>query len=345
MNITRDDLILLNIAGIGKKKLEKFTAGELSVKIEALKREHGGALDGDLKLINKNKIEILTILDKKYPRLLKEIYSPPLVLYIKGEFLKESEFAVAIVGSRLASVYGISSAESLGYELASRGVVVVSGLARGIDTAAHKGAVQAHGKTVAVLGGGLGDIYPPENKKFADEIIGKAGAVISEFPMQAPPIPRNFPQRNRIISGLSLATIVVEAAKNSGALITADFALEQGREVFAVPGKIDSSTSFGTNDLIKQGARLIQTADDVIEELKLKLKSAGPEGAGAGRLPEPNLSCDEEIVYKSLSTEPKYLDDVTESARLPLSKTTEALFRLQLKKLAKELPGKNFVKV
>lgn len=300
--------------------------------------------------LKKYNIKIIKIKDKSYPDILKQIYSPPPLLYVRGKILKNDEFAVAIVGSRFASTYGVITAERLGYELASKGIVVVSGLARGIDSAAHKGALKAYGRTIAVLGSGLKNMYPPENKKLAEDIVEKEGAVISEFPVNTAPIGRNFPQRNRVISGLSLAVIVVEAAKNSGALITADFAIQQNREVFAVPGKIDSATSFGTNELIKDGAKLVQTADDVIDELKLKLKPSpscckeilrSKEGLGL----KPVLSTEEESVYENLSTEPKYLDDVVHGARMPLNKTVELLFRLQLKKLVKELPGKNFIKV
>jgi len=331
----KEDLILLNMAGIGKKALEKFSKDELSRKIINATKEQD--LQSEIKLIEEHSIEVVTIFDKEYPKALKEIYSPPLVLYVKGTILKGNEFAVAIVGSRSASIYGTVTAERLGYELASKGITVVSGLARGIDSAAHKGAVKAHGRTIAILGNGLKSIYPPENKKLSEEIIENGGAVISEFPIDTLPLAHNFPRRNRIISGLSLAVCVVEAAKNSGALITADFALEQNREVFAVPGKIDSSTSFGTNELIKQGARLIQSAEDVIQELGLKVNiSEGKQTLG--------LSSEEASIYKDLSTEPRYIDQIAQEASFSMSKAMEVLLKLQLKKLVREMPGKNFVK-
>lgn len=337
--IRREDLILLNMAGIGKKALEKLSKSELHRKITALQKEYD--LETELKLIKKYNVDITTIFDAHYPKLLKQIHSPPIVLYSKGKLLEKTELAIAVVGSRLASMYGLTTAERLGYELASRGLVVVSGLARGIDSAAHKGALKGHGKTIAVLGSGLDIMYPPENQRLAEEIIEKGGAVVSEFPMGTPPHQKNFPRRNRVISGLSLAVVVVEAAKESGALITADFALEQNREVFAVPGKVDSATSFGTNQLIKEGARLVQTADDIMDELKLKLKPSGMTGREPLR---PVLSAEEEAIYKNLSAEPKYIDEVMESAKMPLNKITTLLFKLQLKKLVKELPGKNFVR-
>lgn len=339
--MNKEELILLNMSNVGKKALEKLPKEDLSKKISAAKKEND--LDAELNLVKKNNVEVITVFDKSYPKLLKEIYSPPLVLYVKGAMLKKEEIAIAVVGSRYASVYGITTAERLGYELASRGVVVVSGLAKGIDSAAHRGALKAHGKTVAVLGNGLKTVYPPENKKLAEEIVEKGGAVVSEFPMDTLPISRNFPRRNRIISGLSLGVIVVEAARNSGALITADFALEQNREVFAVPGKIDSATSFGANELIKQGAKLVQTADDVIEELGLELKDSKIKDDK--NILRPNLSAEEKVIYNNLSKQPRYVDEIVEDAKFSVNKTMEVLLKLQLKKLVRELPGKNFVKI
>jgi len=299
-------------------------------------------MDKELELIKKYKVKVISLDDKGYPAILKEIHSAPKVLYVRGEILQEGQVAVAIVGSRVASHYGLTASQKLGYELASRGVVVVSGLARGIDSAAHKGAIKAHGKTIAVLGSGLAEVYPPENRKLADEIVESGGALVSEFPMETEPLSWHFPRRNRIISGLSLGVVVVEAAKNSGALITADFALEQNREVFAVPGMIDAKTSFGTNELIKQGAKLIQTADDIIEGLELKLKiSAKKDKEFSLRL---NLSAEESAVYEGLDRGSKYIDDIAESLGISASKVSGLLVGLQIKKLVKELPGKYFIR-
>jgi DNA processing protein len=223
-------------------------------------------VEKEIALAEKSGVVILTVFDEDYPENLKNIYDPPVILYVKGTIKKEDSLAVSIVGSRKCTYYGMNMADNIAEKLAFQGVTVVSGLARGIDTAAHKGALKA-GRTIAVLGSGLGNIYPAENKPLSEK-IAQNGAVISEFPMLMPPNKTNFPQRNRIISGLSMAVLVVEAANKSGALITADFALEQGRDVFAVPGAAGRLSSAGTNSLIKQGAKLIDSAEDILEELK-----------------------------------------------------------------------------
>jgi DNA processing protein len=273
---------------------------------------------------------------------------------VNGSLKEGDDFAVAIVGSRRASRYGIEMSEKLGYDLALAGATVVSGMARGIDSAAHRGAIKANGRTIAVMGSGHDHIYPPENKDLYKKIAG-SGAVISEFENDISPIPRNFPIRNRIISGLSLGIVVVEAAKNSGALITADFALEQGREVFAVPGKISSLTSEGTHELIKDGARLVQSAEDIIEELKLHEIEPVTDTSERGlrekeiskkvaRYVYNSLKDDERKVYKILSDEPLYMDDVVKGSGVELNKISKVLLALELKRLIKELPGKQFVR-
>lgn len=223
-------------------------------------------VEKEIALAEKSGVVILTVFDEDYPERLKNIYDPPVILYVKGSIKKEDSLAVSIVGSRKCTYYGMNMADNIAEKLAFSGVTVVSGLARGIDTAAHKGALKS-GRTIAVLGSGLGNIYPAENRPLSEK-IAQNGAVVSEFPMHMPPNKNNFPQRNRIISGLSAAVLVVEAANKSGALITADFALEQGRDVFAVPGAAGRLSSAGTNSLIKQGAKLIDSAEDILEELK-----------------------------------------------------------------------------
>jgi DNA processing protein len=298
-------------------------------------------------------IKRITIDDAEYPKNLKNIHKPPQQLYVNGTLEERDAVAVALVGSRRPSLYGVEMAEKLGYELALRGVTVVSGMARGIDTAAHRGALKAKGRTVAVMGTGHGVIYPAENKKLYSE-IAESGAVVTEYESGEGPIPFHFPQRNRIISGLSLGVVVVEAAKDSGALITASLAAEQGREVFAVPGRISSSTSSGANALIKDGAVLVQTVDDILDELSIKEvgpqgRSLGsPRGGDIGRMTRAyvynSLTDDERRLYKAVSNEPLYLDDVISKSGLGLSKGSKALLSLQLKKLVRELPGKQFVR-
>lgn len=298
-------------------------------------------------------IKKIALKSKDYPKNLKNIYNPPPQLYVNGKLLEEDAMAVGIVGSRRASIYGMETAERLGFELAARGITVVSGMARGIDSAAHRGALKAKGRTIAVLGSGHGNIYPPENKELYHE-IAKSGAVVTEYEDEMQPLSMNFPRRNRIISGLSLGLVVVEAARNSGALITADFAAEQGRTVFAVPGKVSSSTSLGTNDLIKDGARLVQSADDIIEELniaEIKPLEGDEKEEKDGRIEKMTkayiynaLTEDERKVYKALSDEPAYIDEILDKTSLNTAKASKAILNLELKKLIKELPGKQFVR-
>lgn len=299
-------------------------------------------------------IKKISLNDAEYPEILKKIHSPPKILYVNGSFKEEDKNSVAIVGSRRATRYGLEMAEKIACDLALRGVTVVSGMARGIDSAAHKGALKAGGRTIAVMGSGHNYIYPPENKELYDQIV-EAGAVITEFENDEAPLPRNFPIRNRIISGMSLGLVVVEAARNSGALITADFALEQGREIFAVPGKISSATSAGTHDLIKDGARLVQSADDIFEELKLcEIEPAtGKEKSFLdGKISKKTkayiynlLTDDERKVYKILDDEPLYIDDVVRESKVAPGLISKVVLSLEMKRLIKELPGKQFVRV
>jgi len=294
----------------------------------------------ELKLIDKNKIRVMTFMDPGYPENLKNIYDPPVILYVRGEILPCDDTAVAVVGSRRASFYGMRTAEKIGFELASRGITVVSGLARGVDSSAHKGALKAGGRTLAVLGSGLSNIYPGEHAELAEK-ISRSGAVISEFPMETIPDRGNFPKRNRVISGLSMGVVVVEAAEKSGALITSDSAIEQGREVFAVPGKIDSPTSKGTNMLIKQGAKLAGTVDDILEELGLGTR--GQNGKPADIMPTI-LDKEETLVYNLLTGDPRHIDELSGESDMEISDISRVLFDLEMRGLVKQLPGKNFVR-
>ena len=292
----------------------------------------------------KNKIRELRLTDEGYPTNLKYIYDPPPALYIKGNIIPQDNIAIAIVGSRQASYYGLKNAQELAFELAAKGITIISGLARGVDSAAHRGALKAKGRTIAVLGSGLNMIYPVENKGLAEE-ISQNGAVISEFSQDTPPHRQNFPRRNRIISGLSLGVLVVEAAKRSGALITVGFALEQGREVFALPGKIDSFTSQGTHDLIKQGAKLVESTEDIIEELEpLRSSQTNQTRSESKTKIEPNLPEEEKQVYSCLSCEPLHIDELAQKVNLSYGRLLTCLLKLEYKKLVKELPGKAFVR-
>lgn len=282
-------------------------------------------------------VEIVTWLDSHYPRLLREIADAPPFLYVKG-MLAEDEVAVAVVGARRASTYGRMTTERLSKELAGYGVTIVSGMARGIDTAAHRGALAGGGRTLGILGCGVDQVYPPENRPLFEQVVAN-GALISEFPMGTLPLAENFPRRNRIISGLSHGVLVVEAAVNSGSLITAQMALEQGRDVYAVPGNIDSGVSQGTNQLIKQGAKLVSCIEDILDELpgSASLTSALP------RERRFDLSPDEETVHCLLAASPLHIDEITTKSALTAGDVSAILLRLELKGAVQQLPGKYFV--
>jgi DNA processing protein len=318
--------------------------------------------EAELETVRKLGGDILILDDGVYPPLLREIYDPPITLYVKGAWLECLEQpCVAIVGSRRCSTYGQNAASMLARDLAQRGVTIVSGFARGIDAAAHRGAIEGGGRTVAVLGTGIDQVYPRDHKKLAEEVLAAAGAIVSQFPLATPPVSENFPYRNRIISGLSLGVIVVEAAENSGSLITARLAIEQNREVFAVPGNITSRNSFGTNYLIKgAGAKLVQQWQDVAAEL--------PPQIAARLLPPPlsdkgldqkkeksladqlallpqGLTGSEQSVFKLLSADnPAHIDALVDQSRLTIPDLTSALLTLEMRDLVRALPGKCFVR-
>ena len=323
---------LVRVSGIAEK-----TASRIS----SFRRE---LLQEEISFAAKHDIRILTLEDKEYPENLKNIFDPPIVLYVKGTLAKEDVLSIAIVGSRRASLYGLSSAERFGRELSELGFAIVSGMARGIDTCAHRGAIKAGGRTIAVMGSGFKHIYPQENIGLSEK-ISENGAVISEFPLDAAPLKQNFPRRNRVISGLSAGVLVVEAARNSGALITVDFALEQGREVFALPGKVDSATSCGTNELIKQGAKLVSSADDIAEEFSVpaKIRIAVKEDPPAGR--QVFLPTDDEArVLSFISRESIAVDELVEKTHLDIPRISDILLKLQCRKVITQLPGKHFVR-
>ncbi len=294
-------------------------------------------------LVQQRGIQVITAADDAFPAMLSGIPGAPVVLYIWGNVKLLHAASVAMVGSRVCSYYGKAAAGRFAGEFARTGLVVVSGLARGIDTAAHRGCLDAGGNTVAVIGCGLEHVYPRENRDLMSEISQK-GAVVSEMPMNTPPMPVNFPRRNRIISGLSLGTVVVEAGLKSGALITADYALEQGRDVFAIPANIDYSTAEGSNKLIKDGAKVALCPMDVLEELQGQLELVFPDVA-EGRPLKINLSEGEMRFYEHLNTEPVHIDELTARAGQLPQEAAQVMLGLELKGVIRQLPGKFYVKV
>jgi DNA processing protein len=321
-------------------------------------RELQSVADAEIRAVGQIGGDILLLDDGVYPSSLREIYDPPIVLYVKGAWAEcLDQPCVGVVGSRRCSTYGQNAALMLARDLAARGVTVVSGFARGIDASAHRGALEAGGRTVAVLGTGIDEVYPRDHKRLAAEILDQGGALVSQFPLGTPPVSENFPYRNRIISGLSLGVVVVEAAENSGSLITARLAIEQNREVFAVPGNITSRNSFGTNYLIKgAGAKLVQQWQDIATELPPQIAASllpppfGPrkkENSLADRLsfvPE-GLSGTETVVFRLLTPDsPEHIDALVEKSKLPVPELTAALLSLEMRELVRALPGRCFVR-
>jgi DNA processing protein len=301
------------------------------------------AFKKELEKVQQKGIKILTLTDGNYPALLREIPDPPPYLYVYGS-IPATRKSISMVGSRNATQYGIDTTQRLGRDLASLGMTIVSGMARGIDTAAHEGALMARGKTIAVLGSGLERIYPKENETLFHR-IAETGAVISEFPLRAEPEAHHFPIRNRIISGLSLGTVIVEATLRSGSLITARLAAEQNREVFAVPGSINSFKSTGTHTLIKQGAKLVEQAGDIMEEISHGIDpsvSANNHIVEMKTAPEPALSPLEATVYRALEHYPLHIDDLVRKLGLAPSDLSSTLLNLELKGIVQQDPGKLF---
>ncbi len=317
----------LRKAGLGEKLVQRLV--EARSDLDLVK---------ELARVQALGLQVLPMDDPQYPARLREIESPPLVLYLSGQLLPQDEWAAAIVGTRRATPYGKAVAAELAGGLAASGVTVVSGLARGIDGIAHQAALEAGGRTLAVLGSGLDHIYPPEHRNLARS-IASAGAVLSDYPLGTSPEGGNFPARNRIIAGLSLAVIVVEAGESSGALITADFAAEQGRDVFAVPGRIYDRGSLGTNRLIAAGAFPVTTVDDVLEVLNL-------ESVAAAAPREPSLPKDatERRVLEALSADPVHIDELRERCELPIAELTACLSMLELRGQARQVGGMHYVR-
>jgi DNA processing protein len=299
--------------------------------------------DDQLRRVNRIGARIVTIWDSEYPELLRRIYDPPALLYVLGNFMTLDKSAVAIVGTRMPSAYGQLVAESFARDLAQLGLTIVSGLARGIDTLAHSAALKAHGRTIAVLGSGLDVVYPAENRKLYDAIAVQ-GAVASEFPMGTKPDATNFPRRNRIVSGLSLGTIVVESAEDGGAMITASTALDQNREVFAVPGSIMEKRTAGPHKLIREGrAKLVQNVDDILEELGPQTRHLLKRERASEVSIEMTLF--EKKVFDVLKNEPIHIDTLAELAETSTADALVNLLSLEFKNLVRQLPGKMFIRL
>lgn len=345
-----------NVFHATRRELESLRLRAETVE-SILKREFHEKADEELDKIKESGADVLILDDGSYPFLLREIADPPITLYIKGDWQACFDApCVGVIGSRRCSTYGENASEMIARDLASNGVCVVSGLARGIDTAAHRGAIRGNGRTIAVLGTGINQVYPKENAKLVDEIIASGGAVVSQFPLETPPLKENFPYRNRIISGLSYGVLLVEASERSGSLITARLAAEQNREVMAVPGNITSKNSFGTNYLIKSGAKLVQQWQDVVSELPAEISASilppklddDKESKTKSKLNEQmpaNLSDDERKIWQILSSdEPTHFDILLEASGLSFGDLNAVLLGLEINEMIRALPGKCYAK-
>lgn len=339
-----------------RTELESLRIRPETIESIMKKEFHEKALE-EFERVKKAGGDILILDDGSYPDLLRQIDDPPITLYVRGDWQACLEQpCVGVIGSRNCSTYGKNSSEMLSRELAARGITIVSGLARGIDTSAHRGAIEAKGRTIGVLGTGLDSIYPKENTRLAEEILDKGGALFTQFPLGTPPLKDNFPYRNRIISGLSLGVLIVEASERSGSLITARLAMEQNREVMAVPGNITSGNSFGTNYLIKAGAKLVQQWQDVVAELPSEIAAAilPPKiedvrtGSGSDRVngsAPSDLSDHERAIWPLLPVDDSiHIDVLLEESGLSFGDLNAALVGLDLRDLIRVLPGKNYAR-
>lgn len=329
LNASRQDL--MQVEGVGEQVAKNVTGWRDAVR-----------LDEELARIEKAGVKVVCREDADYPKNLREIYDPPLVLYVRGTLHERDALAIGIVGSRRTTLYGQEMSRKLAFQLARLGVTVVSGLARGIDTSAHTGALQAKGRTVAVIGCGIDGMYPPENKKLADEIAEKDGAVVTEFPFGVKPDKQNFPMRNRIISGWSLGVVVVEANLKSGSLITAAQAGEQGRHVFAVPGRADSPLSRGSNRLIKDGAKLTEDAEDILSEFEYLLPKRDKSVEPATAL---KFSEHEEKVLAAIGEDEVVVDEIIRATGLTSACVSSTLLALEMKRVVRQLPGRRYGRI
>lgn len=333
----------------GAEEVFKASRGELG-EVEGIRNKTVDAILGfdDWERVEKEvqKIEaagypFIPLSDERYPETLLHIYNPPPFLFVKGDMVPEDRISVAIVGTRLPDRYGRTVTEALAGELAALGVTIVSGMARGIDSIAQEEALRRGGRTIAVLGSGIDVVYPPENRKLYNE-ISENGAVISEFLLGTPPVAQNFPKRNRVISGLSLGVVVVQASDKSGSLISASFALDQNKEVFAVPGNVGRKLSRGTNWLIKKGARLVETVDDILSEVEALRTLKGAHSHETREASIPSLSSEEKTVYSVLGSEPVHVDRIIQLTGFESSSVLSLLLSLELNGFVVQHPGKLF---
>lgn len=334
-NIFDADLItLMKVDGISKNLSQRILKAKSLIPAFSNKVEH------EQKQLERIKASIITYWDNKYPELLKKIYFPPLIIYTLGNFTEQDKYSIAVVGTRQPTNYGKIQTERIVTELAEKNITIVSGLARGIDSIAHKSALKSSCRTIAVIGSGLDIIYPPENNKLFYEIAEK-GVIVTEYELGTKPDAQNFPRRNRIISGLSLGTLVVETKLNGGAMQTAAYAIDQNREVFAIPGNINVKQAEGPNALIQRGeAKLITNAEDILLELKLKLK---PEVGKNIPKPSVDLTLFEEKLLQIISYEAKHIDEIAQLSSMSVSDCLVNLLTLEFKGLIKQLPGKMFM--
>ncbi|MBI1806321.1 MAG: DNA-protecting protein DprA [Ignavibacteria bacterium] len=368
-----DLLVLSQIPGIGSNRLRALVShfGNPSTAMQGSPREiasvegfsrrlatvvvnfmKGSQVDDakkhaevQLSKVNKVNARVLTFWDKQYPDALKRIFDPPTYLFVRGEILDVDKYAIAVVGTRSPSEYGETMAERFSQEVSRLGITVVSGLARGIDTVAHSTSLKSYGRSIAVVGSGVDIIYPPENRNLADRLI-EHGAMVSEYEMGAKPDAVNFPRRNRIISGLALGTLVIETDVNGGAMITATTALDQNREVFALPGNISSKRSKGCHALIKDGrAKLVETIEDILDELGPKLRPLLRNSTSEDRKPSVELTLFERKIYDVLAADSRHIDSIAEESCMSISDVLVNLLSLEFKGLVKQLAGKMFTKL
>ncbi|MFV0337283.1 MAG: DNA-processing protein DprA [Chthoniobacterales bacterium] len=328
--LTATESRLLSVSGIGPEAANFISNWEQHVNLKQ-----------ELKMAEEDGVQILPLSSAEYPKALREIHDPPTVLYVKGTLCSTDQNAIGIVGSRKASHYALEATKKISHQLARSGVTVVSGLARGIDAAAHQGALAAKGRTLGVIGSGLRRLYPPEHDRLA-EAISNSGAILSEFPMEKKADRTTFPMRNRIISGLSFGLLVAEASTNSGALISANQAGEQGRSLYAIPGRIDLPGCMGSNRLIQQGAKLVMNAGDILDDLQILFPQEP-------KLAEPKLptglSEDERTIYRALAEDETVVDELSLKTKLPTHVVMATLLSLEMRRLVKQLPGGRFVQL